>query len=330
MTAAHELLPWQAADWQRIAAPLRAGRLPHALLLTGARGIGKQHFANVVARALLCAEPGVDGLPCGACPGCVQVTAGSHPDVAMLAPDQAGGVIKIDAIRQFVHTLYLTAQNQHGRVGFIQPADRMTPAAANSLLKALEEPPAGSHILLISDRPSALLATIRSRCQRLRLAGADAALAQGWLEQQATGAATLLPLSCGAPLRAARMTDLGIAEVQSTWFQTLGELASGKRDPVAVAETWLTGDPDTLLDWLYLVSVDVLKICAGADREALLFGAQSDEIAAIAAAMDAWKFQNLMPTLLRTRRLRTTQADFKLSLESLCIQLFECRHRRHR
>lgn len=329
MTQAHQLLPWQGEDWQRVVTPLRKGRLAHALLLTGASGIGKWHFAGVLARALLCQEPLRDGLPCGDCPSCVQIDAGSHPDTAVLVPEKQGGVIKIGAIRDFVHVLYLTAQHQRGRVGVIHPADRMTTSAANSLLKALEEPPAGSHILLVSEHPGAILATIRSRCQNLRLSGADAATASHWLEQQNPGAgANLLPLVRGAPLRAAQLQQAGVAERQHEWFQDLLALAHGKRDPVALADSWLADDADALLDWLCLVCLDVLKVCVGTDARNLLFAERAETITGIAAAMNVERLRRLLPDLLRARRLRGSPVDARLSLESLCILIFACRQKR--
>lgn len=328
MTEAHELLPWQAADWSRLAPALAGGRLAHALLLTGTPGIGKHHFAGVLIRALLCESPGVEGLPCGTCRGCVQTAAGSHPDIAVLAPEEAGGSIKIAAVRDFVHTLYLTSQYQHGRVGLIDPADRLTPSAANSLLKALEEPPAGSHILLVTDRLRGVLPTIRSRCQNLRLAGANAEDAAEWLAQAPAGTEALMPLARGAPLRAARLADAGVAEAQAAWFEALAALAAGKRDPVTVVEAWLDGETGALLDWLYLVCTDLLKSAAGAGREALLFNSRADTIADIAAVLDVERLRRLAPEIARARRLHDTPVDSRLTLESLCIGLFECRRPR--
>lgn len=330
MTDAHELLPWQSADWARLAPALTGGRLAHGLLLTGARGIGKRHLAGVLAHALLCEAPGAEARPCGGCRSCVQMAAGAHPDRVALKPAKAGEPIKIAAVRDFVHALYLTSRYGRGRVALIDPADQMTPSAANSLLKALEEPPAGSHILLIADRPRAVLPTIRSRCQHLRLIGADSTEAASWLEQAPAGTSALLPLARGAPLRAAQLAEAGAAEAQVEWFQSLGALAAGQRDPVALAEQWSSDDTGALLDWLYLVCLDVVKAGAGADRGALLFGDHAETIATIAAAMDADEFRKLLPELVRTRRLRDTQADARLSLETLCIQLFECRYRARR
>lgn len=330
MTQPHQLLPWHATDWARLVPALTSGRLAHGLLLTGAPGIGKRHLAGVLARALLCASPDADGRPCGACRSCVQTAAGTHPDHLPLAPDKAGQPIKIAAVRNFVHRLYLTAQYGHGRVALIDPADQMTPSAANSLLKALEEPPAGSHIVLVTDRPRAVLPTIRSRCQRVRLTGARADEAAAWLAPLPEGAAALLPLARGAPLRALQLAEAGAGDAQAEWFRALAALASGNRDPVTQADAWLIDETGAFLDWLYLACLDVLKTNAGGSRDTLLFQGHADTIAAIAAAMDPGKFRTLITELVHTRRLRDTQADFRLNLESLCIQLFECRRGRSR
>lgn len=327
MTEVHEPLPWQTCDWERIAPALSGGRLTHAVLFTGAPGIGKRHFAGVIAQALLCESTLPDGRPCGRCRSCVQWAAGTHPDSAQLAPDASDKPIKVDAARGFTDALHLTPQYGHGRVGLIDPADGMNLAAANSLLKVLEEPPAGSHLLLVTDRPRAVLPTIQSRCQRFRLSRAGGESMSGWLARAPEDTAALLPLVRGAPLRAARLAEAGVAQTQTQWLQALVALTAGKQDPVAVVDDWHDDQPDALLDWLYLVCLDVVKIGAGANHHTLLFQSEAQAIDRIAAAVDVRALQRVVPNIVRARRSCGTSVDFRLGLESLCVQLLECRRR---
>lgn len=325
----HVLLPWQSAAWQRLAPALTGGRLAHALLVVGAPGIGKRHFAGVLMRALLCEAPNAEGLPCGECRGCVQVAAGSHPDVASLVPEEAEGAIKIGPVRGFVSRLHLTSQYGRGRVGLVDPADRMTVPAANSLLKSLEEPPAGSHILLVSDRPRALLPTIRSRCQTVRLTPpAPETVDADWLSQAPAGTRELMAITRGAPLRAARLAEAGVAEARDDWLEGLAALIAGRRDPVALAEAWLAGETAALLDWLYLATADLLKCAAGAGDQALVLGGQAARLREMETLLDADDLRRLVPEIVRARRLLTTPVDTRLSLEALCIGLLDCRRDR--
>ena len=161
------LLPWQDADWTRFADQF--ARLPHALLFTGAAGIGKDVFARHVAQALLCEHPRADQRPCGQCEACHWFAQDAHPDFRLLRPDHdepaADGkpaarkleVIKIEAVRHTIDFAYLSSHRGGRRVVLIDPAESMNLNAANALLKVLEEPPADVVFLLVSDALQKLL-----------------------------------------------------------------------------------------------------------------------------------------------------------------------------
>lgn len=153
------------------------GRVPHAYLFTGPDGVGKRAAARAWAQVLLCAQP--DGArACGQCGGCQKVAAGAHPDVLWIDFDRQAVLlkeplekqksIKIDTIRQMDQALRLKPMEGRVKVAVIDPADAMVEAAAHALLKILEEPPAQTHLVLLSGSAASLLPTIRSRCQRVR------------------------------------------------------------------------------------------------------------------------------------------------------------------
>ena len=200
----------------------RRARLPHALLVTGRAGIGKVAFARELARSLLCESP-IDLLACGECPSCHWFGQSNHPDYREIVPEAAeegdaeageadGGkeqgkkslVIKIDQVRAIRDFVALTTHRAGHRAIVLHPAEALQPAAANALLKTLEEPPPATIIVLVSDRPARLLATIRSRCERVQLRAPARREALEWLA--AEGAAepeASLALAGGAPLLAA-------------------------------------------------------------------------------------------------------------------------------
>ena len=147
-------------------------RLAHAYLFHGEDAVGKRLTAVRLAQALNCERPpeaqGLDS--CGACRSCRQIEASTHPDFFIIEPDpeQATRQIKIEQVREIEHQIMYRPLIGERKICLIDDADRMTIGAANALLKTLEEPPAHSLFLVISSRPAALPATIRSRCQALR------------------------------------------------------------------------------------------------------------------------------------------------------------------
>jgi DNA polymerase-3 subunit delta' len=114
----------------------------------------------------------VSELPCGTCPACHKAISGNWIDFTEIAPqgdDEHSGSLKIEQFRKLKATQGFGAYNGNYRITLIRDADRLTPQAANSLLKILEEPPAGWIFLLTASDPSLLLPTLVSRCQKLRL-----------------------------------------------------------------------------------------------------------------------------------------------------------------
>ncbi|WP_258361026.1 DNA polymerase III subunit delta' [Moorella sulfitireducens (nom. illeg.)] len=146
---------------------LQNGKLAHAYLLAGGSEAARLELAGYLAAALNCREPR-EGEPCGSCRSCRQMAGGNHPDFYLIQPQ--GSTLKIDQIRELEKLLTFRAFQGGARVAVLAGADAMTDAAANCLLKTLEEPPQGAYLILLAARPDMLLPTIRSRCQELHLA----------------------------------------------------------------------------------------------------------------------------------------------------------------
>ncbi len=202
----------------------RAGRLPHALLIHGAQGVGKLALAEKIVQLLLCEARDAARKPCGACEGCRWYAGGNHPDFRRLEPEalapqpdaaeeEEGEAparrgkpsleIKIDQVRELADFLNIGSHRGGLRIALVHPAEEMNVNAANALLKALEEPPAGAVFLLVSHRPARLLPTIRSRCVALPVAIPPKEAALQWLSAQGMpDAERWLAYAGGAPLRA--------------------------------------------------------------------------------------------------------------------------------
>ncbi|WP_205836332.1 DNA polymerase III subunit delta' [Iodobacter violaceini] len=208
------LYPWQAAPWSQLMREI--DRLPHALLITGEEGIGKRRFAEYLAQLLLCEDSAKTTTPCGVCDGCRWYLAGNHPDFRLVSPadtDAEAGedakpkrksqVIGVDDIRDLADFVNLTAHRRGIRVTLVYPAEALNIAAANALLKTLEEPPSGAVFILVSNHWRRLLPTIRSRCRVFPMATPDQTVATAWLaQQQVVNPALHLAHTGGAPLAA--------------------------------------------------------------------------------------------------------------------------------
>jgi len=269
------LLPWQR-DAAREALR-RRDRWPHALLIAGREGIGKRSFALELARSLLCETPDAEGFACGACASCRYAVAGQHPDLRIVEPIEVDDDnvatpslwINVAHIRALIDWAGLTSHRRVAKVAVIVPAERMNPAAANALLKTLEEPPSGTFIILVAHQPGRLPPTIRSRCQWLAAPGPDAAAAKAWLAQQGVAEVErLLAQSGGAPLAALRVADAGYQAERGAWLDALASPAT--LDPIELAARIDRAPRDArkallaaVIDWMTGWCVDLAAVRAG-------------------------------------------------------------------
>ncbi len=151
---------------------LASGRIPHAYLFRGPDGVGKKLTALLTAARLNCLSPdGSSG--CGACSSCKKLLSGNHPDVVVISPEN--GTIKIDRIRELCRSLSYPPYESEMRIVIIEDVHTMTPQAANSLLKTLEEPPERNLLILTAESSRELLPTIVSRCQTVTFYGLSVA-----------------------------------------------------------------------------------------------------------------------------------------------------------
>jgi DNA polymerase-3 subunit delta' len=267
----HDDLPWLAAPLADAVANQRS----HAVLVQGAAGIGALPFMLALAQAWLCeTTSGTDRRPCGHCSSCRLVSSRLHPDLYVLLPEtlrQSEGwplvgdkaddgdsetgktkrkpsrQLRIDEVRGAIEWVQRTSARGRGKVVVLHPADALNHPAASALLKTLEEPPAGTRILLSAADPEHLLPTVRSRCQRVRLPLPATDVALGWLAGHGVvEPEVLLAAAGGLPLAARAMAEAGISS--AVW----------RGVPTAVAR----GQGAAMAGWPVPVVVDaLLKLC---------------------------------------------------------------------
>ena len=179
---------------------IAANRVAHAYLFEGIPGCGRRTTAMALIATLFCHQPTAD-VACGSCPSCKKLAAGNHPDLHQLEPLPDKRDISIEQVRELQQMLSLRPFEAKRKACLIEPAERMSVGAANSLLKTLEEPPGHGLLILLTSQADLLLPTVRSRCQHLRFAplGIDD-LTSLLVRQGMTpdSAATLAPLAEGS------------------------------------------------------------------------------------------------------------------------------------
>lgn len=258
-----EIYPWQENQLRRLLEMQQLNRLPHALLLSGPDGIGLNQFAQTFAMQMLCLDNNTESA-CGTCQSCHLFTAGTHPDLTIIEPEEKGKQIKIAQIRELIDYVALKSFSGNLKIAIIEPADAMNRATANALLKTLEEPPSQSMLFLLSHRPSNLPITIRSRCQRIDFKSAFDQAATEWLQKQSADSnlspELLLRLSGGGPLKALELIEDDQLQFRHTLLKDLNLLRRKDCDPVQIAAQWQALGVENILTWLMRIILDLIRL----------------------------------------------------------------------
>lgn len=256
-----ELYPWLAGHWSFFMQRLEIERLAHALMVQGPADSGKMVLANAMVARLLCTEN--QSRACGQCRSCKLLTGGAHPDYFELEPEEDSAVIKVDQVRGLIAKLNLTTSISTRKVAFIHPAESMNGAAANALLKSLEEPVGNTVLILVSSNPGSLPVTIRSRCQAISVSQPDKQIVLDWLGNSSgkPDAAIIEALQAagGSPLRAEQYLE---SPGQDAYRQVREGLASllGKPASVSLVSSMLNElNPVELWRWISMCTGEVIK-----------------------------------------------------------------------
>lgn len=307
-----------------IRAMLLADTVPHALLFTGPAGIGKSLAGNLLAAGILCGGTGAK--PCGVCQACRLFGRSAHPDFALVRPD--GRAIKIDQIRTLQHFAAFTPALGLRRVCLIEDAELMTVQAANSLLKLLEEPPAGFVFILVAGIAQPLLPTILSRCQKLSFqplaAGllAQALAAKGYVPEAANVAARLSGGRMGTALELLAPGGLINRDKAMALLDSLQDKGlAAVWDQALALDSLDTKDVVGILEFLVCLLRDIVLV-AGRHSEHLLYN--SDCIPQLTGWAEAWpEKQNLLAISAVKDTLRAIRgnANTRLAIEALLLNL---------
>ena len=246
--------PWIMAVGADLEGMLRRGHFPQALMIHGMPGTGRRYLALWLAGRLL-------GVPVAYGARFAECEVGDepdaqlvHPDLMLVQPPHEKAMIQVESIRDVTAFLQLKSHQGGARIAIVWPAEGMTGAAANSLLKTLEEPPEGSVLVLVAAAPATLPPTIVSRCHRLHMPRPSRSVSLGWLRSYPETADwdTLLDFGAGAPLRALALQRSGFARQAADFASDFAKLRQRLESPAVVARKWAAADRDVLARWLYL------------------------------------------------------------------------------
>lgn len=320
------LLPWLQPNWDHLNRYIEQSRIPQALLITGHRGLGKHQLATHFAYSLLCSQPQVGGFSCGHCDSCLLFAAETHPDFINIVPEEQGKTISIDQIRRLITQLTLKPQFEAYRVVIINPAEQMTRSAVNAFLKCLEEPTERTVLILMTDKPGKLPATIVSRCQKLAVTTPDKEVVINWLKQQGMpdDPEILLNLAQGAPLLAQQYGHSETVKLRNQCFKAWSDLANQRGNPVAIAESWQKlPEFSMLVFWMTSWVTDLIKSAYQTRAEYLYNPDLGMPLKALAQQLELKGLYRLYDLLLLDRQRLDTQINKQLMLEEILIQWSE-------
>jgi len=324
------ILPWHRQHWEHLRSYIAQQRIPQALLITGNKGLGKQQLANRFAEALLCAAPQNDSTACGHCTSCVLINAETHPDFIQLQPEEPGKGITIGQVRSLITRLSLKPQFESHRVVIINPADKMNNAATNAFLKCLEEPTERTLLILISEKPARLPATIISRCQKLPVAAPDKESVIDWLAKtlqcNAETHKTLrnnVALAQGAPLLALDYANDETLTLRNECFNAWVALAKRLKSPVVIAEDWQKLPASPLMFWMTSWVIDLIK-CFYHPTVANLYNPDlNKQLQEMSQQLELKGLYKLYDLLLISRQRLDSQINKQLLFEEILIHWYE-------
>lgn len=252
--------PWLNNSYRQIISQHQTQRAHHALLIQALPGMGDDALVWGIGRWLMCRQP--DGLKsCGSCHACQLMQAGTHPDWYRLEAEKGKSALGIDAVRSVTEKLYHHSQQGGAKVVWLPDAGQLTEAAANALLKTLEEPPKNTWFLLSCHEPSRLLATLRSRCLQWHLAPPDEMQSLNWLQKQCAAGlnerTAALRLSSGAPAAALMLLEEKNWQQRQLVCQALPAAIQG--DLLSLLPALNHDDAARRIGWLCSLLVDAVK-----------------------------------------------------------------------
>ena len=337
---------WQQAIWQYLTQDLTQPLRYHALLLKGQQGIGKFDFARHLAKSMLCVNPTVKHAACNVCQSCGWFEQGGHPNYYQILPEALSGIanetienieseskpssskhkkkpsqqISIDQIRNLTDFVYMSGHQSGYKVILIYPSEMMNNAAANALLKKLEEPPEQVLFILVAHHAQHLLPTIRSRCQQVTMPAPDVKTSIDWLTQQGVSDPQACLAAAGlAPLTALQFSESELLSQHEQFIQQIG--MPGQLNPITLAVAMQQLDLSIVVSWLQKWCYDLVSYQSGG--EVRYYHYQKSAIKALVGEMDIQACIAYSRSLNTCQQLAYHPLNARLFLEEIFISYMQ-------
>lgn len=301
---------------------IRTGRIAHAYLFHGMEGIGKRTAALAFAKAINCRRD--DTAPCGECDSCRKAERGVHPDIVAVSGGQA---IRIGDIRDLQAQMVFRPFEGNRRVFILDGADRMNIAAANALLKTLEEPFPLNILILVTSRPDHLPATILSRCQRMRFDPLPAESVASFLSESfsiAEEQARILAASSGGSIgKALLLKDQGYIELRDRILDGIAAIRGPADIFTFLAE--FGSDKEAILDRLDIMAAffrDALVYRETGSADDMINRDRAGQIRRLADAFSSRKLLDGIRAMGEARQSLERNMNKQLTLELMMFRLF--------
>ncbi|OZA53350.1 MAG: DNA polymerase III subunit delta', partial [Methylophilales bacterium 39-45-7] len=326
MSKFNPIYPWQNALWHSLTQS--RSKLHHAFLMYGRAGVGKYDFALNFSQSLLCPNKNETGHACQQCASCHWFSDESHPDFRLITPEQNDSAdedvssakktkkktqISVAQIRELSDFLSLSSHQSSGlRIVLIHPAEALNLAAANALLKMLEEPAPDVVFILIAHQLQRLLPTVLSRCQKIKMPIPDQTQALGWLNANGvSNAAQQLAYMEGSPIKVFN-EQADFAHLTQIW----GQLALGQKlDPQFVAPLVIAHSVEmgviAIQKWIY----DILAVKLS--QQVRYHLQHANALQALAEKVNLGKLFDFQKKTNELRKLATHPLNHELQMESL-------------
>jgi DNA polymerase III subunit delta' len=327
---------------------LTKGRIPGAFLFVGEDGVGKKLFALELAKALNCRAPaGVEA--CDRCSSCVRISQSKfpeysedkdnkeklvrseHPDVALARPYNR--LLRINPMRELEQEANFRPFEGKARIFIIEEANRLNESSANALLKTLEEPPATSHLILLTSRPAQLLPTIRSRCQMIRFAPLTPQEIESHLlkgkEVSPVDARLLAHVARGSIGRALSTDMESYRKQREAMMDVVGALSLSPdrarllRASEEMNDAKRKDEYEPRLDVLATLIHDVWVLTLGAPSEQVLNQDLSAQLSKIAPSMDSRRAARWLSQIEQHRRGLDFNINRKVATDALFLSMAE-------
>lgn len=261
--------PWLTAPYRQLVELYSSDRSHHALLLHSSTECGVALLVNALGRRLMCQHLQGEKI-CGTCHGCRLMAAGNHPDWHVLEAEANKTTIGVELVRQLTETLYHHAQQGGVKAVWIPQAELLGEAAANALLKTLEEPPQNTYFLVGCRETSQLLATIRSRCLYWHLPLPAENYSVEWLNRQNASRPemllTALRLSNGSPLDALNLLEKDRWQQRAELYRTFA-VSCQNRDFLGLLPVLNDANAVEKLAWVSSLWLDAAKYKLGVRQQ---------------------------------------------------------------